>query len=89
MAQRHPYVQDLLSVGTLRNPLGKVDPLKGFFTSSYVVNGKIYLVCDVMDNDGESNGVLFSYDYENDQFVFLFHVFSNAYPDLVIIPNES
>ena len=89
MAERHPYVQDLLSIGTLRNPLGKVDPLMGFFTSSYVVNGKIYLVCDVMDNDGESNGVLFSYDYENDQFVFLFHVFSNAYPDLVIIPNES
>lgn len=89
MAERHPYVQDLLNIGVLRNPLEEVDPLKSFFNDSFVVNGKIYLVCDVMDNDGESNGVLFSYDYENDQFTFIHHVFSNAYPDLVIIPNES
>ena len=89
MAQRHPYVQDLLNIGVLRNPLGKIDPLEAFFYDSFVINDKIYLVCDVLDNDGESNGLVFSYDYSNDQFTFIHHVFSMDVPDITVIPNES
>ena len=90
MAQRHPYVKELMDLGTFRNPFGKVDPLKVFFSKgdTYVINGKIYLVCRVLDNDGESSGLVFSYDYEKDQFTYIDYVFSIDVPYLIVIPVE-
>ncbi len=89
MAQRHPYVQELVDIGIFDGIYGEIDPLRLFFDDSYVVNDKIYFVCRVLDNDGESNGLLFVYDYENDQFTFLHHVFSMDYPKIIVVPNES
>ena len=88
MAQRHPYVKELVDMGMLKNPFEEKDPLEIFFGSSYVINEKIYLVCTVLDNGGESNGLVFSYDYKKDQFSYIYQVFSIEHPDIVIIPVE-
>ena len=90
MAQRHPYVKELVNMGVFRNPLGEVDPLERFFCASdvYVINEKIYLVCRVLDYDGESSGLIFSYDFETDQFTYIDYVFSIDVPELVIMPAE-
>lgn len=65
------------------------EPLKSFIYGLRVVNNEIYLIGRVFDNDGESNAVVFRYDYDTDSFAFVFHSFSSDSPIVTIIPNES
>ena len=58
----------------------------GFFQKSYVVNDKIYLFCCVLDRDGESNGILFSYDYITEEILFIYHSFSSEHSDIRVVP---
>ena len=89
MAERSPYVQELVNIGVIDSIYGDVDPLEFFIgNDSCVIDDKIYIICRVLDNDGESNGLVFSYDYDTDQFVFIDYVFSIDYPKLVIVPNN-
>ena len=88
MAERSPYIKDLVDMGTINSIYGTVDPLEFFISgNSCVLNDKIYLVCRVLDKDGESSGLIFSYDYNTDQFIFIDYVFSTDYPKLFIVPN--
>ena len=89
MAEKSPYVRELVNIGVIDSIYGDVDPLEFFIGSgSCVINDKIYLICRVLDNDGESNGLVFSYDYDTDQFTFIYHVFSMDYPKLRVVPND-
>lgn len=88
IAERSSYVQELVNIGIIDSIYGNVDPLEFFISgNSCVINDKIYLICRVLDNDGESNGLVFSYDYNTDQFTFIYQVFSMDYPKLSVLPN--
>lgn len=85
MSQRHQYVKELLEIGIIKNPIEEIDPLKYFFFDNFVINDNIYLICRVLDNDGESNALIFSYDFEKDTIKFIYHDFSNDIPSFAII----
>ena len=88
MAQRHDYAYKLTQLEPQKTIFSTVDPLVDFFYSEYVVNGKIYLLCCVRDKDGEINCVAFSYDYPSDKFEYIYHSFTNDYPNIYFVEIE-
>ncbi len=88
MAERHEYVRRLLELGELKGFFGTVDPTETFFYDECVIDSKVYLTCNVLEKDGGSNGLVFSYDYEGDFFEFLYHEFVIDTPKLTVIPIE-
>jgi len=88
MAQKHEYIHKLLEFGKHKTLFGTIDPLERFFYNSYVINEKIYLVCCILDRDGERNATVFSYDYKSETFEFIYHGFSGGIPRIYLIPNE-
>jgi len=88
MAQRHRCVEDLLALENSEKTSSGVQMLSSFFYDAFVVGDKIYLVCRVLDEDGESNTLIFSYNYYSDTFVLIYHGFSSENPWLYVIPRE-
>ena len=83
MARRHEYakrIQELPAHFWLTGVLvdaAWTEPTDRFFSDAYVLGDTVYLTCRVLDKDGQSNYVLFSYNYENDRFAYLFHWYTN------------
>ena len=86
MGERNEYARKLLELDVDNLPFSTEYPLDCFFNSFYVICDKIYIVCRVLDIDGESNAVIFSYDYEKDEFEFIYHEFTFDIPDFYPIP---
>ena len=87
MAKRNEYVRKISELENYKFALPDFsDPRRGFFRNFTVVNDMIYIICRVLDSDGEQNAVLFSYDYENDKFQFLYHDFQVDCIEIDVIP---
>ena len=95
MAERHEYIQRLVDFGIHKGKyklsmlFTDLDPLIDFFNNSYTFQDKIYyFVCRIFDEDGERNGVVFSYNYENETFIFLYHRFTSGANHITLIPAQ-
>ena len=88
MAQRHPYVDELSKLDHHKTVFEKIDPLKVFFHDYFVINDKVYFVCNILDRDGDSNAAVFSYDYKNDSFEYVYHSFTFDTPNLIVCPRK-
>ena len=88
MANRNEYVDKLRQLEEHTTLFDTIDPLEKFFQDSFVINEKIYLVCNVFDREGERNTLIFCYDYENDSFEYLYHRFTSGQPHIYVIEKE-
>ena len=86
MAEKNEYIESLLTLKNSKTLFGAVDPLQSFFKKAYSFNGKLYLVCEVFERDGECNALVFSYDLASEEVKFLYHSFSSDLSDIIIIP---
>ena len=86
--KKNALVNSLLELENEKTFFGKTEPLDNFFYGSSVIGDKIYFICRVLDEDGESNAVVFSYDISTDAFAFLYHGFSSDMPNIYLIPRE-
>ena len=89
MASRNDYARMLTEIEHRRKFFSYIeDPLRNFFSDAEVINDKIYLLCKVLDEDGETNSVVFSYHYETDKFNFLFNIFDQDAMQIDVVPVE-
>ena len=89
MAQHHPYIESLVNLGDHENLIfPDQSPTESFWGGALVVNDKIYLLCRVLDKDGESNSVIFSYDVVSDEFEFIHHKYTFDTPLEYVIAYE-
>jgi hypothetical protein len=88
MAQRNAYVKDLSNLEEHKTLFGKVNPMGSFFEDCVEINGKLYLTCVVLDRDGERNYLIFSYNFEKDQFECIFHTFFTDRLDISFVSIE-
>ena len=76
MAEKHEYIKRVIDFGVHNNIDGPSDPVRNFFSEGFVVKDEIYLLCNVYDRNGHSNGIVFRYNYDKDEFVYLYHSFN-------------
>ena len=51
--------------------------LSNLFDKVEVVNGKIYIICRIMNWNGETHAAVFEYDFETNSCQYAFHCFTN------------
>ena len=88
MAQRNEYVKKLSELEAHKGVFTTIEPMKDFFYKSFVLDNQIYFLCRVLDRDGESNALMFRYDYESEALELIYLGFSSDYPSLYLIPIE-
>ncbi len=83
MASKNEYA---LALKSLENYSTGKSPTERFFYDHFEIGDKLYFLCDVLEKDGESNALLFSYDYQNESFDFLYHYYTNDVPGDRVYP---
>lgn len=92
IANRNEYIDRLRALDNeptrLEDLLNITMPLDEFFCSAFSIGDKVYLHCQVFDEDGERNSIFISYDCKKDSFTFLRHIFSPWSSRSKVIPVE-
>jgi hypothetical protein len=88
MAERNEYAKELYNLETESFLGEKIDPLKKFFYKYTIVDNRIYLICRILEKDGESNAVVFRYDFEEDNFEYIYRRFTRDTPQIQIFSRE-
>ena len=88
MAERNDYIKSLTDLKATWYVFGIQKPLKSFPSKFFVINDDIYIIGVVYDRNGESNCVVFRYNYVDDTYTFLYHSFHSANSITDVIPIE-
>lgn len=85
--QTSPVFNNLLKLQKEKNWQGK-SYLSELFNKVQIVNNQIFIMCRVMNWDGETHAIVFQYDFENNSCKYAFHCFMDDIigNDLYVVP---